>query len=517
MRTSARRLSMISTLLLSLAAWHAPAQDAPPAPSPLAADRLAALDRISSDSLKGHLSFIASDLLEGRDTPSRGLDLAAEYIAAQFRRAGLEAVGDVGYFQTASFVSVEPAEAGFFFQVMGPDVSLKLGPDDLRVVRPRQFSFSNAPLWKVDFAKWEALKPEDVEGKAVLVEPPSAGLTEPAVLASTGRFSGRMGELKAAAVLILRRAPITPGLGPKLLIDPTAPARPEAPGGGLPTFLLSDPGVLKLYDSHPAGPIPAKLSTSLPEPDRRPVKLRNVVGLLRGSDPALRDTYVMVTAHYDHVGVRGPVGSDRIYNGANDDGSGTVSVIELASALASLKERPKRSILFVTFFGEEKGLLGSRYYGRNPIIPVEKTVADVNLELVGRTDDSEGPRVGVAALTGFGYSDVSKVFVASGEAEGMKVVKHPRNSDAFFSRSDNQALADLGVPAHTLCVAFDFPDYHGAADHWDKVDYANMAKVDRMVARALLTIADDPVEPKWDESNPRAAKYLKAWKDRRGK
>ena len=126
-------------------------------------------------------------------------------------------------------------------------------------------------------------------------------------------------------------------------------------------------------------------------------------------------------------------------------------------------------------------MLGSRYYGRNPIIPVDKTVADVNLEQVGRTDDSEGPRVGSAALTGFGYSEVSKVSRRLGRGRGDEaVVKHPRNSDAFFGRSDNQALADLGVPAHTLCVAFSYPDYHGAADHWDKVDYANMAKVDRM-------------------------------------
>ena len=105
---------------------------------------------------------------------------------------------------------------------------------------------------------------------------------------------------------------------------------------------------------------------------------------------------MIVTAHYDHVGNQGAADDkgDHIYNGANDDGSGTVSVVELASALATLKTRPKRSILFMTFFGEEKGLLGSRYYGRHPVVPIEKTVADVNLEQVGRTDDSEGPRVG---------------------------------------------------------------------------------------------------------------------------
>ncbi len=160
-------------------------------------------------------------------------------------------------------------------------------------------------------------------------------------------------------------------------------------------------------------------------------------------------------------------------------------MVEIASALAALRERPKRSIVFMTVFGEEKGLLGSRYYGRHPIFPIEQTVADVNLEQVGRTDDSEGPQVATACMTGIDFSDVGVVFQAAGKAEGIKVYKHPRNSDAYFGRSDNQALADLGVPAHTLAVAFAFPDYHGPGDHWDKIDYGNMAKVDRMVARAL--------------------------------
>jgi hypothetical protein len=117
-----------------------------------------------------------------------------------------------------------------------------------------------------------------------------------------------------------------------------------------------------------------------------------------------------------------------------------------------------------------------------------------------------------AVMTGHGYSEVSDVFVAAGEAEGVRVYRHPRFSDSYFGRSDNQALADLGVPAHTIGVAFMFPDYHGPADHWDKIDYTNMAKVDRMVAHGVLMLANSPVEPKWNEANPKAAKYLKAWK-----
>ena len=512
-------------LALGLVVWGASAQDKPPAT--LASDQLAALDRISADSLKGHLSFLASDLLEGRDTPSRGLDLAAEYIAAQFRRAGLEAVGDDGYFQTANWELEEPNRAGFFFQVLGENVTIQLGSDDISPTGARTFHVDNAPFFKVDYKSYTTLKPEELAGKAILVELPDVRKVEraerDAVRLSIGIFRSWAASTKAALLInVSRDAGAATGLGNGQLIDPKDPesaerrTRAEAPGR-VPMITVHDQGILKLFDTNPVGLIAAKVSANLGEPDRRPVKLRNVVGLLRGSDPALKDTCVMVTAHYDHVGVRGPAGTDRIYNGANDDGSGTVSVIELASALASLKERPKRSILFATFFGEEKGLLGSRYYGRNPIFPVEKTVADINLEQVGRTDSSEGPQVATASLTGFGFSDVSTIFTRAGEAEGVKVYRHPRNSDAYFGASDNQALADLGVPAHTLCVAYQYPDYHGAADHWDKVDYANMAKVDRTVARTLLTIADDPDEPKWDESNPKAAKYLKAWKDRRGR
>src|SRR5206468_1508624 len=137
---------------------------------------------------------------------------------------------------------------------------------------------------------------------------------------------------------------------------------------------------------------------------------------------------------------------------------------EVASAIAGLQRRPRRSILFVAFFGEERGLLGSRFYGNHPIVPVARTVAAVNLEQVGRTDSSEGDQRGRASLTGFDYSDISNVFRLAGEQTGVTVYKHERNSDEYFGRSDSQSLANLGIPSHTLCVAFDYPDYHGPAD-----------------------------------------------------
>jgi hypothetical protein len=336
----------------------------PLAAAPVPAEVAPVLERISAASMRGNLSFLASDALEGRGTPSRGLDIAAEFIASQFRAAGLEPLGDDAYFQTVD---------------------------------------------------WN-------------------------------------------------------------LIDPKRARNPAA---------------------SPAAP----------------VKVRNVAGILRGSDPLLNDTYVLVTAHYDHVGLK-PGQGDGIFNGANDDGSGTVSVIELARAFSENKTRPKRSIVFMTVFGEEHGLVGSRYYGAHPLVPIEKTIAGINLEQVGRTDDNEGAQVRAFGVTGFDFSDVGAILKAAGDATGIRVWKHPVNSDKYFAHSDNQALADQGIPSHTISVAYAFPDYHGAGDHWDKIDYENMAAVDRAAALAIWNIANGSDTPKWNAQNPKATKYLGIWQGR---
>lgn len=312
----------------------------------LTPDQQAVVDHISAASLRGNLSFISSDLLEGRATPSRGLDLAAEYIAAQFRRAGLEPAAGEDYFQTAT---------------------LKTG---------------------------------------------------------------------------------------------TA---------------------------------------------------KNVAGLLRGSDPMLKDTYIIVSAHYDHLGMRAN-GDDRIYNGANDDGSGTVSVMEIASALAALPAHPARSILFLAFFGEEKGLLGSQYYASHPLVPLNRTIADVNLEQVGRTDATNGQHIGVAYLTGYGYSDLGRVLSQEAVPSGFKITEDTSTKEDLFDRSDNLPLSQAGIPSTTLYVAADYPDYHRVGDEWPKIDYENMAKLDRAVALGLLRLASNAPPPQWNVAMPAARRYAGARK-----
>ena len=327
--------------------------------------------KITANDLKADVSFLASDALEGRGTPSKGLDIAAEYIAAEFRRAGLEPAGDDGYFQTADFNSV------------------------------------------------------------MLLIPAGASVRN-------------------------------------------SPAR-----------------------------IPASTA-------QQPVKLRNVIGVLRGSDPALKDTYLVLTAHYDHLGVRGSGEGDHIYNGANDDASGTSSVVEIAKALAALPQRPRRSIVFLTLFGEELGELGSRYYCQHPVFPLAKTVADINLEQLGRTDDTEGPRLLQFNLTGFDYTNIAAFLSTAGKETGIRAVKDEQNSDSFFGRSDNEAFADAGVPSTTLSVSYIFPDYHRPGDEWPKLDYDNMAKVDGAVALGVFRMADSAEAPQWNKDNPKTARYVQA-------
>lgn len=436
-----------------------------------------AMDHITAQSLRGHLSFIASDLLEGRATPSRGLDLAAEYIASQFRRAGLEPAGDDGYFQTATLVQREPNWEGFEMTFTAGGKTLRIEKNEVYLMPEAALNLRDVPVIVPD-----ANTPvENMRGKAIFV----------------GSMRGRVNFTDSA--LVLFASPNIPA-GPQVR-DPEA-----GPGRGA-TSVVNKPELAAFLKDNPD----ARLSVHMAAPIEHPVKVHNVAGLLRGSDPKLQDTYVLLTAHYDHLGTRA-TGDDKIFNGANDDGSGTVSVMEIAGAIGALKERPKRSILFMTFFGEERGLVGSRYYGRHPIVPLDKTVADLNLEQVGRTDASDGPQVGTASITGFDFSELPGILADAGKIAGVRVYKNEEASDAYFGRSDNQALADVGIPAHTLCVAFDYPDYHKVSDHWEKVDYENMAKVDRAVALALLQVASDAAPPKWNEANPKAKKYVDAAK-----
>jgi hypothetical protein len=489
----------VRTLLVSCAAGLLAAQSAP-AP----AERIAA--HVRPNDLKADVSFLASDALQGRATPSAGLDIAAEYIAAQFRRAGLEPVGDDGYFQNANYQIVRPNMEGLTFTLD----SAKAVEGTVAIQEAVAADLNRAAAFKVvlsDKAALDALTAEQVRGKVLLVEVPggAAGGRGSAALQTQRRIGMLAGKLEPAMVVMVRAAaqPANPNVRVPMR-DATAPA-PKAP-----ILNVWDKAIHDAVAAAKPGPMEATVSAHVAAPVMQPVKLRNVAGMLRGTDQQLKDTYLIVTGHYDHLGVRPNAQGDGIYNGANDDASGTASVIAVANALTSLVEKPKRSIVFVTVFGEEVGGLGARWYTSHPIFPIAKTIADINLEQLGRTDDSEGPKVSQFNLTGFDYSDIAATFAKVAAATGVQVVKHPQNSDAFFGRSDNATFADAGIPSTTLSVSYVFPDYHQPGDEWQKLDYDNMAKVDVTVALGILEMADSAQAPQWNKDNPKAARYVQA-------
>lgn len=438
-----------------------------------------ALEHISANDLKGNVSFLASDALQGRATPSPGLDIAAEFLAARFRAAGLEPVGDDGYFQTAHMDQIESDMTGFKLEISDGKDTIKVEPDAVALR-----TFAALDLNDADAVSSSA---SDKKGKVVFV--PSSDLRNEHLLRDL-RQSG------AALVVITGFRPRT---GPRL-------AAPEDRRENAPIVFVRSAPVATMVKTAKS----SKVTAHFAAPKQNPVTLRNVAAILRGSDPKLKDTYILVTAHYDHLGVKADGKGDRIYNGANDDASGTASMIEVAGALSALQQKPRRSIVFVAFFGEEAGLLGSKWYGRHPVVPLAKTVADMNLEHMGRTDDSTGPKLNDATITGFNFSDLPQTFVKAGQLTGIKVYKDEKRSDPFFARSDNQALADSGIPAHTMCVAYEFPDYHGVGDEWPKLDYENMAKVDRMVTLGVWMLAESDKAPAWTAADPQAKEYISA-------
>jgi hypothetical protein len=226
---------------------------------------------------------------------------------------------------------------------------------------------------------------------------------------------------------------------------------------------------------------------TFPETDR--VAAFNVVGVLRGSDPAARDSALVIGAHFDHVGMGRPVNGDSIYNGADDDASGVVAVLETARLLA--RQRLRRTVIFVLFTGEERGGFGSRWYLDHPVLPLERTVAQLQVEMIGRPDSLAGGP-GKGWLTGFERSTMGPML----RDAGIPLVPDPRPTENFFMRSDNIAFAFRGIPAHTISSFNMHTDYHRPSDEARLVDVPHMTAVIGAIARAAELLATGPA-PAW--------------------
>ena len=224
----------------------------------------------------------------------------------------------------------------------------------------------------------------------------------------------------------------------------------------------------------------------------------NLIGVVRGSDPVLRDQVVVIAAHYDHLGIGAPVNGDSIYNGADDDASGVTAVLEIARSLIA-GPSPKRTVVLVTTSGEEEGILGMQWYVAHPEFPLSKMVAEMEIEMIGRPDSLAGGP-GMAWLTGYDRSTMGEML----KAAGVPIVADPYPDQQFFERSDNIVFAQMGIPAHTLSSYNLHSDYHQPSDDIGKIDFAHVTAVIRAGAMAARILADGPA-PMWKAGGKPAA------------
>ena len=217
----------------------------------------------------------------------------------------------------------------------------------------------------------------------------------------------------------------------------------------------------------------------------------NVVGVIPGSDPALRDQVVLIDAHYDHLGIQSGQRGDSIFNGADDDASGVVAVMEIARALAR-GAAPKRTVIVAATTGEEVGLLGTRWYLEHPVRPLDAMVANLEIEMIGRPDSLAGGP-GRGWLTGFARSTMGDLFASA----GLPIVADKRLEQDFFMRSDNIAFAERGIVAHTLSSYNMHNDYHQPSDDVAHVDFPHMTRLIDVAVRAARLLADSPTRLEW--------------------
>jgi hypothetical protein len=230
----------------------------------------------------------------------------------------------------------------------------------------------------------------------------------------------------------------------------------------------------------------------------------NVVAIRRGSDPALQDTYVVLTAHFDHLGVGEPEEQgDSIYNGADDNASGTAAVLEVARAFMALPEAPSRSVVFLMVSGEEKGLLGSMAWVDEPTVPLDGIIANINLDMVGRNHPDTVIAIGQE------YSTLEAVLhrIVDRPGLGLSVIRDPEPEKMFFFRSDQLSFIQRGIPA-VFFTTGDHPDYHQQSDRPERIDPDKLARVARLAFHLAYEIAMAPAAPEWTEEGWREVQQM---------
>lgn len=439
----------------------------------LTADESAALNSIREGSVTATVSFLASDEMAGRNTPSAELNIASAYVAARFRGAGLEGLGpDGSYYQTTEFTQTMPARHGVRILLNGAPLAgaqLLIGTDQ-----------DTSTEGKI--ASAEGTGEKKFSGPIVVSDvalPPQAAGNPSAVLAMWSRRVRPLAAQGATAVIIQAGAesPL-PAVCDSLANDPVT--LPSQFGFAVPVIIVQSDV-----------PVDGTISLTIPANRSIQTPVHNVIGVLRGSDPELSSQAIVITAHLDHIG-RQSTGQDLVNNGADDNATGVTGVVTLADAFGSLPVRPKRSVVFMTFWGEEKGLLGSKHFVQNPLWPLDRITANINLEMLGRPETGADGKVWG---TGWNHSSLGPLLAAGAARADVTVFHHEQFSEMLYARSDNYSFVRGGVIAHSFSAGSLHDDYHQPSDEVSKLQTAHMTKVIRGLFAGTLPIASGQVTP----------------------
>jgi len=490
-----------------------------------------------------HVEALANDGMEGRNTGSQGYQRAAMYVAGVFQKAGLEPAGTDGYIQPVAFTTRRIVEADSSLALVrnGTVEQLSLGEDANISMRIDPAASVDAPLV---FVGYGLNIPEhgihDFDGislkGALVVYVNATPRSLPETLqAHFGAAAERWREYRAAGAVgtvsianpknmdvpwvrstLARLQPamsladpsLQDGPGQRLSVTWNPAHADKLFAGSGHTFA----DLLALADAGqpmPAFALPARLKATTAA-DRAALESPNVVGIMRGSDPARRGEYVVVSAHLDHLGIGGAIKGDTIYNGAMDNASGVAAMLEVATMLHETGAKPARSILFVAFTGEEKGELGSRYFAAHPTVPRDRIVANVN-------SDMFLPLFPLRTLMvlGLDESDLGNDVRATAKELGLAVQGDPEPQRNRFARSDQYSFVKAGIPALAMKVGYDegSPEaeiarkwtaerYHAPSDDLNQpIDLSSAGRYVDVIANLAVRIANRTDRPRWNDSS----------------
>jgi aminopeptidase YwaD len=432
-----------------------------------AAGRNVPSEVIAESTVRAHMEFLASDAMNGRGSGSRDEWITATYIAAQMRRDGLEPLGDAGDFvQTVDITRTE----------MVGDPVFRIGDVSLR--RDQLF------LFKLNTAEAQGLLQRYAPGVpirsgAVVLMPEEMGPDVKVNLQGAQLVLWHDTTALRAHWPDLLRRPIR--IGPARLLGVASPPKPST---GASQIMLNPDA----YAAVAALPDGSRVSLTA-HTQESILHTWNAVARLSGSDSREKNDIILLTAHLDHLGTR-DTGPDRIYNGADDDASGSIAVLTLAEAL-SRGPKLKRTVVFAWFGSEEVGGYGASYFVQKPVVPLDKIVANLEFEMIGRPDAVIAPHT--LWLTGWDRTNLGPQLAA----HGARLVADPHPAEKFFTRSDNFTLALRGVVAQTVSSFGLHADYHQVTDDLAHIDFGHMTESIQSLLAPIRWLADSDFKPDW--------------------